>query len=72
MLTDQVRGKDYIVTQDWTKDEIELLLDTSGELKRQFKKKNGRGADSVRSGLQRFLYAKTRSRPVVLPSLIRV
>jgi N-acetylornithine carbamoyltransferase len=37
MLTDSVRGKDYIVTQDWTTEEIELLLDTSTELKRQFK-----------------------------------
>ena len=37
MLTDKVRGKDYIATQDWTTDELELLLETSSELKRQFK-----------------------------------
>jgi ornithine carbamoyltransferase len=37
MLTDAVRGRDYIATQDWTADEIELLLSTSSDLKRQFK-----------------------------------
>jgi N-acetylornithine carbamoyltransferase len=36
-LTDKVRGKDYLLTQDWTNDEIELLLDTAVTLKRQFK-----------------------------------
>ncbi|MFH2008635.1 MAG: ornithine carbamoyltransferase [bacterium] len=36
-MTDSVRGKDYIVTQDWTKDELELLLQTSTDLKARFK-----------------------------------
>jgi len=50
----------------------DLLDAVREEIKHQFKKRNGRGADAVRTGLQRFLYEKTRSRPVVLPSLIRV
>jgi N-acetylornithine carbamoyltransferase len=32
-----LKGKDYISTQDWTEDEIELALKTSLELKQQFK-----------------------------------
>ncbi len=33
-----VRGKDYIETRDWTDKQIELLLKTSGDLKKAFKK----------------------------------
>jgi ornithine carbamoyltransferase len=33
-----VRGKDYIETRDWTDKEIELLLATSGDLKKAFRK----------------------------------
>ena len=31
-----LRGKDYIATQDWTREEIETLLDASLDLKRSF------------------------------------
>jgi N-acetylornithine carbamoyltransferase len=37
-LTDKVRGKDYILTQDWNDKEIELLLSTASNLKKDFKK----------------------------------
>jgi len=37
-LTDKVRGKDYILTQDWSDKEIELLLSTAADLKKDFKK----------------------------------
>ncbi|MFQ5637634.1 MAG: ornithine carbamoyltransferase [bacterium] len=36
-MTEQLKGKDYISTQDWSDDEIELALDTAGALKRKFK-----------------------------------
>ena len=32
-----LRGRDYIATQDWTTDELQYLIDRAGELKRQFK-----------------------------------
>lgn len=32
-----LKGRDYISTQDWSTDEIELALDTAGELKAKFK-----------------------------------
>jgi N-acetylornithine carbamoyltransferase len=31
------RGKDYITTEEWTNDEIEVLLDVSADLRRKFK-----------------------------------
>ncbi|MCA9731043.1 MAG: ornithine carbamoyltransferase [Deferribacteres bacterium] len=34
----KLKGKDYISTQDWTVDELELALDTADELKMMFKK----------------------------------
>ncbi|MCG8603481.1 ornithine carbamoyltransferase, partial [bacterium] len=33
----QLKGKDYISTQDWSDEEIELALSTAAELKEQFK-----------------------------------
>ena len=51
----------------------ELLQAVREEIKRQFKQKNRPNrTDTVKESLQKFLYEKTRSRPVVLPSLIRV
>ncbi len=32
-----LKGKDYISTQDWSKDELEMALELSAELKRMFK-----------------------------------
>ena len=37
-LTNKVRGKDWILTQDWSDKEIELLLKTAADLKKDFKK----------------------------------
>ena len=37
-LTNKVRGKDWILTQDWSDKEIELLLKTSADLKKKFRK----------------------------------
>jgi N-acetylornithine carbamoyltransferase len=37
MITDTLKGKDYISTEDWSDDEIETALELSGELKAQFK-----------------------------------
>ena len=31
-----LRGKDYIETTDWTKEELETVLDVAGYLKRKF------------------------------------
>lgn len=39
MITEKLKGKDYISTQDWTKEELELLLATASDLKE--KKKRG-------------------------------
>ena len=38
MLTNKLRGRDYISTQDWTVDEIELALKTAADLKTRFKR----------------------------------
>jgi len=32
-----LRGKDYIETPDWTKEELETVLDVAGDLKRRFR-----------------------------------
>ncbi|MEC9488613.1 MAG: ornithine carbamoyltransferase [Halanaerobium sp.] len=31
-----MRGKDFITTQDWSRDELEMLLDVAGDLKKKF------------------------------------
>jgi len=37
-MTDALRGRDYIMTQEWSNDEIELTLETAGDLKEKFQK----------------------------------
>ena len=37
-MTEQLRGKDYITTQEWTNEEIEIALETATELKEKFKR----------------------------------
>ncbi len=49
-----------------------LLLAARDEIKRQCRLGKEVAQDSVREALQDFFYRKTQSRPVVLPSLIRV
>ena len=36
-LTSRLRGRDWLMTQDWSDDEIELALDTADRLKAEFK-----------------------------------
>ncbi len=35
-MTDTLRGRDYLMTQEWSNDEIELALQTAGDLKEKF------------------------------------
>jgi ornithine carbamoyltransferase len=37
-MTEALRGRDYIETRDWTVDELQLAIDTAGELKEKFKR----------------------------------
>ena len=37
-MTDALRGRDYIMTQEWSNDELELTLDTASDLKEKFQK----------------------------------
>jgi N-acetylornithine carbamoyltransferase len=37
-MTDILRGRDYITTQEWSNDEIDLALQTAGDLKEKFHK----------------------------------
>jgi ornithine carbamoyltransferase len=36
-ITDQLKGRDWLMTQDWSDDEIMLALDTADQLKKEFK-----------------------------------
>jgi len=36
-LTDRMKGRDWLMTQDWSNEEIELALDTAEQLKKEFK-----------------------------------
>ena len=36
-LTDQMRGRDWLMTQDWTDAEIDLAIDTAVKLKKDFR-----------------------------------
>ena len=68
-------GEPQVISRGFVhmKESEELLAAVRNEIKRQFKQKNRPNrSDTVKESLQRFLYEKTRSRPVVLPSLIRV
>ncbi len=38
MLESKLKGRDYIVTQEWTREELELILDTAEDLKDKRKK----------------------------------
>jgi len=50
----------------------ELLRAAQREIKRHFGRGKVQGQDSIRENLQNFFYRETQSRPVVLPSFIRV
>ncbi|MCP4303040.1 MAG: hypothetical protein GY783_20850, partial [Gammaproteobacteria bacterium] len=36
-ITDQMKGRDWLMTQDWSDEEIGLALDTADQLKDEFK-----------------------------------
>lgn len=50
----------------------DLLRAASSEIKQQFKRGQDVAQDHIQTALQNFFYRKTQSRPVVLPSIIRV
>ncbi len=50
----------------------DVLAKAVGEIKRQFNRGQGVAHDRLRETLQNFFYRETQSRPVVLPSFIRV
>jgi ribonuclease J len=50
----------------------ELLLGARKEIKQQFKRGKGMAQEAISETLQNFFYRETQSRPVVLPSIIRV
>ena len=50
----------------------DVLQAARKEIKKQYQQGRGVGQETIRQTLQDFLYQKTQSRPVVLPSLIRV
>jgi len=50
----------------------ELLLGARKEIKQQFKRGKGMAHEAISETLQNFFYRETQSRPVVLPSIIRV
>ncbi len=50
----------------------DLMESASKEIKQQFKRGSAVAHDNVRDILQNFFYRQTQSRPVVLPSIIRV
>ncbi len=50
----------------------ELLLGARKEIKQQFKRGRGMAQEAISETLQNFFYRETQSRPVVLPSIIRV
>ena len=50
----------------------DLMQSASREIKQQFKRGKGVAHENIRDMLQNFFYRQTQSRPVVLPSIIRV
>ena len=50
----------------------ELLLAAQREIKQQFKRGKVQGSDHIGELLQNFFYRETQSRPVILPSFIKV
>jgi len=58
-----------VVPQEYTHP---LLQAACAEVKRQYRRDRSVAQDTVRQTLQDFFYRETRSRPVVLPSLIHV
>jgi ribonuclease J len=49
-----------------------LLKAASGEIKRHYQRGKHVAADSLRETLQNYFYRETKSRPVILPSFVRV
>jgi ribonuclease J len=49
-----------------------LLQAARTEIKKHYRRGQGVGRETIRASLQDFFYRETQSRPVILPSIIRV
>ena len=61
-MTEELRGKDFISTQDWTKEEIEIALETAIELKEKFRKGEPHKLLSDKTLFMLFFDKSTRTR----------
>ena len=61
-LDDQLRGRDFIATQDWSDAEIELLLATSLELKEKFRRGEAHALLRDKTLFMMFYEQSTRTR----------
>jgi ribonuclease J len=67
-------GEPRIISRGFVymKESEELLDEARAEIKRQLKRNKDDVGESVRKSLENFFYRETRSRPVILPSIVRV
>ncbi|MGH2524224.1 MAG: ribonuclease J, partial [Anaerolineales bacterium] len=70
----KLAGEPEIISRGFVPDKGsgDLLQAACKEIKRQHQHDKGVAQESIRETLQNFFYRKTQSRPVILPSLIRV
>ena len=70
----KLAGEPQIISRGFvsSQDSNDLLLGACQAIKQQFKRGQPIAQDSIRENLQNFFYRETQSRPVVLPSLIRM
>ncbi len=71
-------GEPHLMTRGFLhrEESAALMAAARAELTRGLRRKNGRGKgdakETVRNTLKDFFYSKTRSRPVILPNIVRV
>ncbi len=61
-MTDKLRGKHFISTQDWSKEELEILFETAAQLKQDFKDKKSTPYLIEKTLYMLFFFASTRTR----------
>ncbi len=61
-MTDKLKGKHFISTQDWSKEELELLFETAAEMKKDFKEKKRTPILTDKTLYMLFFFASTRTR----------
>ena len=54
-IPDHMKGRDWLMTQDWSDEEIELALDTADQLKDEFKSGVPTLAPRTQNGVPYFL-----------------